>query len=159
VAGGCSKRRLLIFSIVILFHVVPLQQRPIYQGMFGAVFAIGSVIGPLMGGAFTDNVSWRWCFYINLPIGAVSIAVIILFLHLPNQTLDAAGVGFMAKVKQLDPIGNLVFFPGIVCLVSFTEVKDWQVTDHCRFSPFNGAAQSTTGPTRASSSCWSSSSY
>ena len=57
--------------MVIMFHTIPLQQRPIWQGAFGAVFAIASVVGPLVGGAFTDRVTWRWCFYINLPVGAV----------------------------------------------------------------------------------------
>lgn len=103
--------------MVIMFHTIPLQQRPIYQGAFGAIFAIASVVGPLLGGTFTDKVTWRWCFYINLPVGAISIIVTILILHLPNQKLDARASGWMAKLKQLDPIGNLVFFPGIVCLV------------------------------------------
>jgi hypothetical protein len=59
----------------------------------------------------------RWCFYINLPLGAVSILVIILLVHLPNQKLDVQASGWKGKLSQLDPIGNLIFFPGIVCLV------------------------------------------
>ncbi|RFU80048.1 major facilitator superfamily transporter [Trichoderma arundinaceum] len=103
--------------MVIMFHTIPLQQRPIYQGLFGAIFAVASVVGPVVGGTFTDKVTWRWCFYINLPIGAVSLIVTTFILHLPNQKLDARADGWVAKVKQLDPIGNLAFFPGIVCLV------------------------------------------
>jgi MFS family permease len=118
IAGlGCSG----IFSggMVILFHTVPLQLRPIYTGLFGAVFAVASVVGPLVGGSFTDSsrLTWRWCFYINLPIGAVSIFVTILILRLRDQKLDEQASGWAAKLQQLDPIGNLVFFPGIVCLI------------------------------------------
>lgn len=115
--AGLGSSGLFSGLMVIMFHTIPLQQRPIYQGAFGAVFGIASVIGPLVGGSFTDKVTWRWCFYINLPVGAVSIIVTMLILHLPNQKLDAQAEGWAAKVKQLDPIGNLVFFPGIVCLV------------------------------------------
>ncbi|KAL7816093.1 MFS general substrate transporter [Trichoderma aethiopicum] len=103
--------------MVIMFNIIPLQQRPLYQGFFGAVFAVASVIGPIIGGTFTDKVTWRWCFYINLPIGGVSLIVTFLILHLPNQKLDKAADGWLAKIQQLDPIGNLAFFPGIVCLV------------------------------------------
>lgn len=103
--------------MVILFYTIPLQHRPIFQGFFGAIFALGSVIGPLVGGTFTDKVTWRWCFYLNLPIGAVTIIVVILILHLPNQKLDEQAPGWFARLKQLDPIGNLIFFPGVVCLI------------------------------------------
>ncbi|KAI1402964.1 major facilitator superfamily domain-containing protein [Hypoxylon fuscum] len=114
---GLGSSGLFSGLMVIMLHAVPLKQRPIYQGLFGAIFAVASVIGPLVGGSFTDNVTWRWCFYINLPIGAVSIIVTMLILHLPKQKLDAPAEGWVGKVKQLDPIGNLAFFPGIVCLV------------------------------------------
>ncbi|KFY19553.1 hypothetical protein V491_04368 [Pseudogymnoascus sp. VKM F-3775] len=103
--------------MVIMFYTIPLQHRPIFQGFFGAVFAIGSVIGPLVGGTFTDKVTWRWCFYLNLPIGAVTIIVAVLILHLPNQKLDEQASGWFARIKQLDPLGNLVFLPGVVCLI------------------------------------------
>ncbi|KFZ04713.1 hypothetical protein V501_09050 [Pseudogymnoascus sp. VKM F-4519 (FW-2642)] len=103
--------------MVIMFHTIPLQHRPIFQGFFGAIFALGSVIGPLVGGTFTDKVTWRWCFYLNLPIGAVTIIVAILILHLPNQKLDEQATGWIGRLKQLDPIGNLIFLPGVVCLI------------------------------------------
>ncbi|KAI1406851.1 putative efflux pump antibiotic resistance protein [Hypoxylon sp. FL1857] len=115
--AGLGSSGMFSGMLVIMFLVVPLQQRPIYQGIFGAILAIGSVVGPLIGGSFTDRVTWRWCFYINLPIGAVSIIVTALILRLPNQRLDASAQGWLAKLKQLDPIGNLVFFPGIISLV------------------------------------------
>lgn len=103
--------------MVIMFHTIPVQQRPAWQGLFGIIFAIGSVIGPLVGGALTNNVTWRWCFYLNLPVGAVSILVILLILHIPNQKLEKPADTIVGKILQLDVFGNLVFFPGIICLV------------------------------------------
>lgn len=103
--------------LVILFYTIPLEQRPIYQGLFGCIFAVGSVVGPLLGGVFVDQLSWRWCFYINLPVGAVSMLVTIFVLKIPDQKLDSPAKGWYGKVKQLDPIGNLVFLPAIICLV------------------------------------------
>lgn len=115
--SGLGSSGMFSGAMVIIFHVIPLQQRPMWQGGFGAIFALASVIGPLVGGAFTDQVTWRWCFYINLPIGAVSILVTFFILRVPNQKLDERAPRLLGKVKQLDPIGNLVFFPGIICLV------------------------------------------
>lgn len=106
-----------IFSgvIVIMVHIVPLQKRPMYQGFLGAIFGIASVTGPLLGGAFTDNISWRWCFYINLPIGAVTVAILVFILKLPD--VDIANTSARQQLAQLDPLGTFFFLPGIVCLL------------------------------------------
>lgn len=115
--AGLGASGLFSGLMVIMFHTIPLQQRPLWQGSAGALFAVASVIGPVVGGAFTDNITWRWCFYLNLPIGAVSLIVSILLVHLPNQKLEPPAKTFIGKVQQLDPIGNLAFFPGVVCLI------------------------------------------
>ncbi|KAI9728589.1 MAG: hypothetical protein M1834_007617 [Cirrosporium novae-zelandiae] len=115
--AGLGSAGIFSGSTVLIVHTVPLHKRPLYTGLIGSVFGIASVAGPLLGGAFTQNVSWRWCFYINLPIGCVTLFIIFFLLHLP----PTAHLGSTMTVRQillkLDPLGNLFFLPSIICLL------------------------------------------
>jgi MFS family permease len=101
-------------ALTILVYALPLHKRPKYQGAFGAVFGVASVAGPLVGGAFTTDVTWRWCFYINLPLGAVVIVVILLFLEIPDRPNTQKPL--KEKLPQLNGLGILAIILGIVCL-------------------------------------------
>ncbi len=70
-----------IFSgaMLIISKTVPLRQRPTYTSLIGAMFGIASVVAPLIGGALTDKATCRWCFYLNLPIGGVTVFLIVFF--------------------------------------------------------------------------------
>lgn len=103
-------------SMVIIFNVLPLDKRPLFMGLIGGVFGIASVVGPLLGGVFTQYVSWRWCFYINLPIGAVTI-IILLFVLRQDFVMAAAGKSVREKILQLDPLGTCLLLPSLVCLI------------------------------------------
>src|SRR5689334_20378003 len=83
--------------------------------MFGALFGIASIVGPLVGGAFTSNVTWRWCFYINLPIGGVAMVIVALFFKIPERESTRLPLG--KKILQLDLVGTAVLVPGVVCLL------------------------------------------
>ena len=102
-------------AIIIIVYLVPLHKRPIFTGCLGACFGIASVTGPLLGGAFTNNVSWRWCFYINLPIGVITVAIIFAVLKLPSP--KNANTTIRQQFVQLDPLGTLFFLPSTVCLL------------------------------------------
>ncbi len=71
---GLGGGGLIALSMAIVGDLVPPRDRGRYQGLFGAVFGATSVLGPLLGGLFVDHLSWRWVFYINVPIGAVASA-------------------------------------------------------------------------------------
>ncbi|TVY17164.1 Efflux pump aflT [Lachnellula arida] len=105
-------------SLIIIVNSAPSHKRPVYTGLLGGMFGLASVIGPLLGGVFTDKVSWRWCFWINLPLGGVSAGIILLFLKLsPPDNSNQTRLSIREKLWQLDPIGTLLFVPSIVCLL------------------------------------------
>ncbi|MGW0312144.1 DHA2 family efflux MFS transporter permease subunit [Streptomyces flavidovirens] len=99
---GLGGGGLMVLSMAIVGDLVPPRERGRYQGLFGAVFGATSVLGPLLGGLFTEHLSWRWVFYINLPVGVVALLVIAAVLHIPvrpsRHTIDYLGTALIASV-------------------------------------------------------------
>src|SRR5690349_4210010 len=73
---GLGGGGLMVVTLAVVGDIIPPRERGRYQGFFGAVFGVSTVIGPLLGGFFVDNLSWRWIFYVNIPIGIVALLVI-----------------------------------------------------------------------------------
>jgi len=114
--AGMGTAGLFSGSVVILSYTLPLRKRPAAFGLIGAMWGIASVAGPLLGGAFTDHVTWRWCFYVNLPIGGAAMVAIFLFLKVDRE-LNPAGETWYARILKLDLLGTAMLIPAIICLL------------------------------------------
>jgi len=94
-AGG-----LMVGAQAIIGDIVPPRERGRYMGLIGSVFGVASVAGPLLGGFLVDSFSWRWIFYVNLPIGAVAVAIVVFKLHLhtpqAKHRIDYVGAGLLS---------------------------------------------------------------
>lgn len=95
--------------------IVPLHVQPIVVGLMGSVFTIASIAGPLLGGAFTTDVTWRWCFYINLPIGGVTMACMLFFFRTPERAKEGHGTPIREILMSFDPVGSVLMFAGVLC--------------------------------------------
>lgn len=105
---GIGAGAIFPISLAIIGDLFSPRERGRYQGLFGAVFGIASVLGPLIGGFLTDSISWHWVFYVNMPLGAVSI--FIVWRYLPT-------VHGEPPTRQLDYLGAVVFAIGVVFLL------------------------------------------
>ncbi|KAJ4301169.1 MFS sugar transporter [Kalmusia sp. IMI 367209] len=114
--AGVGSAGIFSGAVLIITVSVPLRQRPAFMGLVGGMYGIASVAGPLLGGAFTDHLTWRWCFYINLPLGAVTAAFIIPFFKLKRQTAKVNAT-WIEQVKKFDLEGTVLFLPAIICLL------------------------------------------
>ncbi|HEY2464570.1 MAG TPA: MFS transporter, partial [Steroidobacteraceae bacterium] len=101
-AGG-----LMTLAQITIADIMPPRERGRYQGLFAAVFAVCSIAGPLLGGVITDVLSWRWLFYVNLPIGGAALALILLALPRSGKRV----------AHHLDYVGALLLAAGTVCLL------------------------------------------
>ncbi|MFI1959652.1 MFS transporter [Streptomyces althioticus] len=111
-AGG-----LMIGVQAIIADIVPPRQRGRFMGLIGAAFGLASVAGPLLGGYFTDHLTWRWCFYVNVPFGLATMVVVALVLKLPKPTAR----------RRFDVLGTLLLTAASTCLVLLTS---WGGTEY-----------------------------
>ncbi|KAJ6028407.1 hypothetical protein N7540_003983 [Penicillium herquei] len=113
--GGCY---------TVIAFVAPPASAPKFTGLIGTSYATASVAGPLLGGVFTDSSTWRWCFYINLPIGGISLAILALFFKPPAHARPIPAP-LKEKLKQLDLIGATLTIGALIC---FLLVMQWAGT-------------------------------
>lgn len=112
VLAGIGGGGIQTMTFIIVTEILPINKRPLGMALLGTVFGVASVVGPLIGGAFTSNVTWRWCFYINLPIGAVALVVFFFSFNPPTVKKGA-----LLKLKLIDYPGVFFMTSGLVLLL------------------------------------------
>ncbi|KAJ3012972.1 UNVERIFIED_CONTAM: hypothetical protein HDU68_000929 [Siphonaria sp. JEL0065] len=111
--AGVGGGGILSCVLIIISDIVSIQERGKFQGMIGACFGLSSVIGPLLGGTFSDNLSWRWCFYINLPLGVITVTTVVAFLNFPIPEGSIS-----SKINRIDGLGIVTLFATIICVIT-----------------------------------------
>lgn len=109
---GIGGGGLLVLVNISIGDLFSMRSRGKYYGMIGATWALASALGPILGGVFTEKVSWRWCFYINLPITGTVFFSLLMFLH-----LDTPKTPLLAGLKAIDWLGTLTIVGGTVMLL------------------------------------------
>lgn len=112
VLAGIGGGGIQTMTFIIITEILPIHKRPAGMALVGAVFGVASVLGPLIGGAFTTGVSWRWCFYINLPVGAVALIVFIFSFNPPRVKTNT-----WQKLKTIDYVGSFLMTSGLVLIL------------------------------------------
>ncbi|OTA91517.1 hypothetical protein M434DRAFT_342951 [Hypoxylon sp. CO27-5] len=131
--AGLGAAGVLQGGLSIISQVVTLEKRPLYMGVVISVFIIATTVGPVLGGAFTQHVTWRWCFWINLPIGAAVLIGLTIFLKIKGAPNKDRKLPFKVKISNTDPFGCLLFIAAVMCLLLALQwggqTKPWSSSD------------------------------
>ncbi|KAM5432768.1 hypothetical protein MferCBS31731_007393 [Microsporum ferrugineum] len=111
---GIGGRGIATMSEIVICDMVSVRERGIYASIIGAVWAVASITGPIIGGGFAQNVSWRWIFYINLPISGLALVLIITLLRLHNPR---GSTSLKARVLSVDWVGNTILTLGVTSIL------------------------------------------
>jgi MFS family permease len=114
--AGVGSSGLYSGSMAILGVLAPLSKRALYIGLLASLFGAAVVVGPLVGGVLTTKATWRWCFYLNLPAGALTLAALVLFFKPPRRDSEKQ-LTVLQKIQQLDLVGCAFFIPSIVMIL------------------------------------------
>jgi EmrB/QacA subfamily drug resistance transporter len=112
VLQGLGGGGLMVTAVAVIGDIVAPRDRGRYQGIFGAVFGVSTIVGPLIGGFFVEHLTWRWIFYVNLPVGAAALAVIAVVFRAPAER----------RRRQLDYAGAVVLAGALSALVLATSL-------------------------------------
>ncbi|MGF2949037.1 MDR family MFS transporter [Microbacterium alcoholitolerans] len=123
IVQGLGGGGLIILSQAIIADVIPARERGKYMGIIGAVFAVSSVAGPLLGGWLTEEVDWRWTFWLNIPLGLLALTAALTLLHLPKGTTSR---------PKIDVLGMMTLAGATACLIL---VASWGGNDFEWTSP------------------------
>ena len=99
-----------------LVQSAPLQIRPTYLGIWGAIEGLTTVAGPIIGGGLTQTVGWRWCFYISLPVGGATLLITFLFFEEKLKTTEITDLSLVDRLRQLDILSTLILLPSLLSL-------------------------------------------
>ncbi|TDZ35076.1 Efflux pump aflT [Colletotrichum trifolii] len=114
--SGVGAAGLMSGALIIIARSVPLHKRPTYTAAVGAAAGISQCVAPTLGGVFVDKATWRWCFWINLPLGGITFFVILLFFKLPVAAKKQP-MNMKQFVQNFDLIGTLLLIPWVICLL------------------------------------------
>ncbi|WRT64288.1 uncharacterized protein IL334_001219 [Kwoniella shivajii] len=117
---GIGASGMFVSILAVIAVVTRVDQRAAFMASFGIVFVISSVVGPLLGGVFTERVSWRWCFWINLPFGGVAAAAVVFLLPARDPAVNVNTPHdrtLLGKLKRMDWVGTALIFLTITCLL------------------------------------------
>ncbi|KIV90376.1 hypothetical protein PV10_07685 [Exophiala mesophila] len=114
--AGLGAAGIISGPLVLIARILPMSKRPQFSSLILSMWGFASVAGPLMGGAMSDRATWRWCFFINLPVGLISTVLILWLLHLP-QTDKQMQLSFINRVKRIDFLGMVTFMVATICLL------------------------------------------
>ncbi|GAA5968818.1 hypothetical protein JCM11641_000743 [Rhodosporidiobolus odoratus] len=111
---GLGYAGLFIGILAITANTLPIRMQAVVTSLMNVAYGSGTVLGPLIGGAFTSKVSWRWCFWINLCVGAPVVAIIVFFCNPPRipQTLSVR-----QRLIRMDPMGAFLLLGSLICLL------------------------------------------
>ncbi|KAI4178451.1 MAG: hypothetical protein L6R41_008383 [Letrouitia leprolyta] len=115
--AGAGSAGIFQGALVIVGYITPLEKRPLYLGIVVSSFGIATCFGPILGGVLTQEATWRWCFWINLPIGGLVLIILLVALKINTANTESRSLPFKTKMMNMDFIGAALLVGAVCCLL------------------------------------------